>query len=205
MLQPDISLINKVLQHIGCSESHKTEQLQNSAQEALNNVFEKADFKYRYCKIADLPTKPTFLYKDVYAAIQPFLLQAALFAGTLGLACDKAIKTATKANLSQAVMLNAAANIVLEELVNQTIKTIQPQGVLFCPGYSGSDIRDNEEILNYLNAKKLIGIYTAESGIMIPEKSMCGILLDNYHFSCKGCFIQSKCKYIKLGTTCYNQ
>ena len=93
----------------------------------------------------------------------------------------------------------------LEHLADEKLNTLQPKGVLFCPGYSGSDIIDNKQILNYLDAQKLIGIYTTESGIMIPEKSLCGIVLNNYRFSCKNCFIQSKCDYIKKGTTCYNQ
>ena len=65
--------------------------------------------------------------------------------------------------------------------------------------------RTGKAYVKFLNAKKLIGIYTTESGIMIPEKSMCGIILTNYKFSCTGCFILQKCKYRKQGTTCYNQ
>lgn len=205
MLQPDISLINNTLRYIGCSDGQADEQMLLTVRKALDTVLTKADFKYRYCKIADLADTPTFLEKEAYASLRPFLNEAALFAATLGLGCDRAIQATTKTDLSQAVVINAAANVVLEHLADEKLNTLQPKGVLFCPGYSGSDIIDNKQILNYLDAQKLIGIYTTELGIMIPEKSLCGIVLNNYRFSCKNCFIQSKCDYIKKGTTCYNQ
>lgn len=205
MLRQDISLINKTLQYLGCSLQHTNESLQTAAKEALDTINLKANFKYRCCKFTDVPIVPAFVETDSYAPIRNYLPTSTFFAGTLGLDIDKLIKSATKTDLSQAVILNAAANVTLEEFVNQFITSYQSNGSLFCPGYAGTDIMDNEQILNCLNAKKLIGIYTAESGIMIPEKSMCGIILTNYKFSCTGCFILQKCKYRKQGTTCYNQ
>ena len=60
MLQPDISLINNTLRYIGCSDGQADEQMLLTVRKALDTVLTKADFKYRYCKIADLADTPTF-------------------------------------------------------------------------------------------------------------------------------------------------
>ena len=76
----------------------------------------------------------------------------------------------------------------------------------FCPGYGGSDVEDIQYILESVKAEK-IGITRTESGLMLPQKSMAGIvgLGKKTQKSCGECILKEHCAYRKEGRVCFEQ
>jgi len=72
----------------------------------------------------------------------------------------------------------------------------------FCPGYNGSSIEDIKKLYKILKADK-IGISLNSSNLMIPQKSMIGIVsVAKNKKSCDDCIIRDSCEYKKGGTKC---
>lgn len=200
MLHPDSLLKNNTLRNLGYRNGQVDDTTGKAVEATISEISSIADFRCRSCRIADLDKFPDFLQKENYDIIRSYLPTASLFVGTLGISIDRKIKSLATINLAKSVIMNAVANALLDYHIGTQLESEQS---LFCPGYSGTNFLDNQEILKILDAQKYIGIYTTESGIMLPEKSIAGLLLYHYKFTCKGCLIKSKCDYLKRKTTCY--
>lgn len=194
-------LVNFILKKINATNEHL--EIKENAEQALAQVTELGNFKCQTCKLTDLQAFPEFLEKEEYNTIRDYLPESTFFAATIGLDIDNAIRKYQKNNLAQSVLLNFAANVALDECVDTFLEKKYPNSVLFCTGRSGTNVKDNELILIILHAKELLGIYQTKGGTMIPEKSVCGLILKNYKFSCRGCLISQKCQFLKEKTTCY--
>ena len=74
----------------------------------------------------------------------------------------------------------------------------------FCPGYQGTKTSDIREIFKVLNHNS-IGVSLLESNLMVPLKTMCGIIGfgNKKNKSCGNCDIKDKCEFRKKGKTCY--
>jgi len=205
MCVPVSLLRSNALTYLGCSDSDLDEQTQEALHSALTHIAEWSAYKQIYTRLKDLPEAPAFLQQESYVGLQGKLDTALLFAATLGLGIDRRIQSLSLNRLSEAVVLNAVANAYLETRVELFIGEILPGGVLFCPGYAGTSPEGNRSVLKLLNAQKHLGIYLKDSGLMIPEKSMAGIVVAGYSFSCRACSIRSKCDHLRQGKTCYGK
>ena len=203
MCVPASLLRADALANLGYSEGDLDDKTQETLHSALDHIAEWSVYKKYYCYLKDLPATPDFLQQVSYKSIQGKLDTALLFAATLGLGIDQRIRRLSLSRLSEAVVLNAVANAYLEARTDLFIKEILPGAVLFCPGYAGTSPEDNRSVLKLLDAQKHLGIYPKDSGLMLPEKSMAGIVVANYRFSCRACSIRSKCDYLRQGKTCY--
>ena len=84
-------------------------------------------------------------------------------------------------------------------------RKIMPGGSCFV-GLRGPSPQDKPLCIEIcLMPKKHLGIYLKDSGLMMPEKSMAGIVVANYSFSCRACSIRSKCDYLRQAKTCYGK
>jgi len=109
---------------------------------------------------------------------------ALLSAFTLGIAIDKRIKELSLARPSESVALNALASSYAERVADEMLaderKKLEAEGYVtnfrFCPGYGDLPLSTNGEIANALNAQKKIGLTVMEDGLMLPRKSMIGIV-----------------------------
>ena len=205
MCVPASLLRHNALTYLGYSDSDPDEQTLVTLHSALSHIAEWSAYKQHYSYLKDLSEAPAFLQQESYRSLQGKLDTALLFAATLGLGIDRRIQSLSLNRLSEAVVLNAVANAYLETRVELFIGEILPGGVLFCPGYAGTSPQDNRSVLNLLDAKKHLGIYLKDSGLMMPEKSMAGIVVANYSFSCRACSIRSKCDYLRQAKTCYGK
>ncbi len=196
----DFSLKTKVINSLGYTQSEVPHSIDVDIDKALEHIADVANFRYRSLPYNSLARTPIFLTKKEYNSIGNKLLESFFFAATLGHGVDRAIKKFSSISLSLAVIMNTVANILLEIEVEGVTNSNQS---LFCPGYSGTELIDNKQILNILEAKKHLGIHTTNSGMMIPEKSMAGLLLKDYTFTCKGCQMIKNCDFLKNKTTCY--
>ena len=120
---------------------------------------------------------------------------------------DKRIHNLSITNMPYMVIFNSCAAAYLEYLAdNYEYENLGNDiSYRFCPGYGGTSVSDLLELKKYLKIDK-IGIQIFDSGMMLPEKSMFGIVARNKNNekSCDGCIIASNCKYRKEGKTCYS-
>ena len=109
-------------------------------------------------------------------------------------------------DMAYAVVFDATAGVWIERKADEFEKTLPypSLGFRFCPGYQGTPLEDNIKIANLVKANK-IGISFLNSGLMIPMKSMTGIVRigGDGRKSCKGCVAAEACAYRRRGTTCY--
>jgi len=109
---------------------------------------------------------------------------ALLAAFTLGIAVDKRVRELSLARPSESVALNAIASSYAERIADEMLleerKKIERDGYKtnfrFCPGYGDLPLKTNEEIAQALNAQKKIGLTVTEDGLLLPRKSIVGIV-----------------------------
>jgi len=109
---------------------------------------------------------------------------ALLAAFTLGIAVDKRIKELSLTRPSESVALNALASACAERIADEMLRVernkLEANGYKtnfrFCPGYGDLPMRTNGEIALALNAQKKIGLTVTEDGLLLPRKSIVGIV-----------------------------
>ena len=107
-----------------------------------------------------------------------------LNAFTLGLPIDKKIKELSLSRPSEAVALNAVASIYAERIADEMLlaerHSVESEGYTtnfrFCPGYGDLPLTANIDIARALNAQKKIGLSVTDEGLMLPRKSIVGIV-----------------------------
>lgn len=194
----------EILKYLGHKATNAVDEYTNSLiDKALVEVEQQSNFKYIYEKF----DKPLPFMKDVsgyndYLQDSPFLLCAT----TLGVQIDRYIQRLQLKDMAYATVFDAAASIFLETKADEFEKNLEfrNRGFRFCPGYSGTSFVDNQEIARILKAE-MIGITFLESGLMVPLKSMVGIIKigNNVKKSCDGCAANGNCHFRKNGTYCY--
>lgn len=105
-----------------------------------------------------------------------------LLCGTLGSEFDSwqrrlAALSAADAYFSQRIGLEAIEK-VMDELEASLKEQLQPDEKLKprrSPGYPGIPLSANREILDRLDAAKLLGVTLTESGLLVPSKSVTAI------------------------------
>ena len=197
-------LKSEILKYLGHKDANFVDEYTNSLiDKALTEVEQQANFKYIYEKF----NEPLHFMKDVsgyqnYLGDSPFLLCAT----TLGVQIDRYLQRLELKDMAYATVFDAAASVFLETKADEFERNFEfgNLGFRFCPGYSGTSFTDNQEIAKILNAEK-IGITFLESGLMVPLKSMVGIIKigKNVKKSCDGCAAKDDCGFRKNGTYCY--
>ncbi|MCQ2309820.1 MAG: hypothetical protein MJZ78_07585 [Bacteroidales bacterium] len=197
-------LKSEILKYLGHKDANSVDEYTNSLiDRALLEVEQQSKFKYIYEKFDE----PLPFMKDVsgyqnYLGDSSFLLCAT----TLGVQIDRYLQRLELKDMAYATVFDATASVFLEAKADEFEKNLEfgNLGFRFCPGYSGTSFIDNQEIAKILNAEK-IGITFLESGMMIPLKSMVGIIKigENARKSCDGCAAKCDCGFRKNGTYCY--
>lgn len=131
-----------------------------------------------------------------------------LCATTLGIGIDSRLKRLQVSDMSYAVVFDAVASAYLETEADAFEASLPypVRGFRFCPGYGGTPLTDNREIATLLHADEL-GITFLDSGLMVPAKSMTGIVKigSTARKSCDGCAARGECAFRQKGTTCYRR
>lgn len=172
---------------------------------ALREVEELAEFQYVYASY-DEPQefmKANSAYMEYLHGSDGYLLCAT----TIGIAVDRRLKRLQMEDMAYAVVFDATAGVWIERKADEFERNLPYPllGFRFCPGYQGTPLEDNLRIADLVKAHK-IGISFLDSGLMIPMKSMTGIVRigGEGRKSCKGCVAAGACAYRARGTTCYN-
>lgn len=136
----------------------------------------------------------------------------ATMAVTLGVEVEKKIRYYGKIDLTRGVILDSCATALVEEVcdyVEDKIKNLALAGGLnitsrFSPGYGDLPINTQSQILNSLNASRLIGLNVSDSSILLPRKSVTafiGLTKDDMikKRKCATCNLYGKCTFSREG------
>lgn len=196
------NLITNIYSYLGFKGIEKSDELENIIKESLDEVIKLTRFKALYQEFDYLID---CLNKEPYKSFLNGTSGYYLTCYTLGVDVEKKIKLLSKSNLTKMVIMDACASAYLEYLSDDFDKNLNENLTYrFCPGYQGSSISDLKEIADLLNIKK-IGIDLLESNIMVPQKSMIGIIGigKSIKKECGNCMLKGKCEFIKEGKRCY--
>ncbi|MDR2559773.1 MAG: hypothetical protein LBC86_09585 [Oscillospiraceae bacterium] len=103
-----------------------------------------------------------------------------ILAATLGLQVDELIRQTEAADMAGAVVLDALASAAIEQLCDNAEEEIKKKykqiTARFSPGYGDFPLEVQSALLGILNARKKIGLYVNESGLLIPRKSVTAVV-----------------------------
>ena len=170
--------------------------------------------------------KPAFLYKEISLENSEFVLgnsikkhldkctMGVIFCSTLGIATDNLIRRLQIENMAKAVIIDAMASVLIEEVCDNAEKEILSKypnfysTTRFSPGYGDYPIFLQKNFLSLLDAPKKIGLCTNDSYFLTPSKSVTAIIglskeyLNTSSKQCNNCNLYKNCKYRKEGTFC---
>lgn len=126
--------------------------------------------------------------------------QAYLFAATLGVGCDNAVRKYSVKSMAEAAAAQAACTALIESYCDDICRMIasQEKGKYlrprFSPGYGDFPLQYQKSLLPRLEADKRAGITLTDALIMTPSKSVTAVI---------GISADSECSAEKC-TTCSN-
>lgn len=147
-----------------------------------------------------------FLNEEPYLSFLDGCKEYYITCYTLGVEAEKRIKQLRFTDLTKMVIMDACASSYLEYLSDEFDKTLGDNNTYrFCPGYQGSKASDLKYIFNIMDISK-IGIELLESNIMVPQKSMVGIIGIGKQAkkTCGKCILREKCEFLKEKKRCYD-
>ena len=136
--------------------------------------------------------------------------QIALLAVTLGAGVDRLIRTAQVRDMAEAVILDAGASIMIEQMADLLQREIMAefQTMRYSPGYGDFPLEMQKQLLKALDGPRKIGLTSNESHILIPRKSITAIVgiadhpVKGYLATCEECSIREGCRLRAEGKTC---
>lgn len=141
--------------------------------------------------------------------------KAIVLCATLSSGIDRLIRLSQKADIAQALAVDALSSTAIEQLCEKIGKKLEKEfpdyhitwryGV----GYGDFPIEQQSDILTLLDAPKKIGVNVTASHMLTPGKSVTVVMgmskkeTDTPKKSCKNCKLQGKCRFREEGTYCY--
>lgn len=104
--------------------------------------------------------------------------EAALFAATSGLDVDRLIMKHMRTEKSKALVIDAIASAGIEafcDMVNEQLKAGREASSRYSPGYGDLSLEAQPAILDFLDARRKLGITLNERLFMTPKKSVTAI------------------------------
>lgn len=187
---PDVMVENDILRRI---------------EHAVQEVEELSGFHYLYAHFTE--PMPFMLANPAYMEHLSGADGYLLCATTLGAQVDRHLKRLQLTDMTNALVFDAAASAYLEQRADEFERELpyEHMGFRFCPGYGGTSLEDSREIALRLRAER-IGITFLDSGLMVPLKSMVGIVKiggSENRKSCADCVARQGCTFRAHGTKCY--
>lgn len=133
-----------------------------------------------------------------------------IIACTLGLQLDQQLRYYSKINLTKMTVMDALASSYIEIKCDEyeAKQNFGKRTFRFCPGYGNVPLELNKNLANALNCSKHIGLTVQESNLLLPQKSMIGLIglgdekLTKHCFSCVN---KENYMYRKRGQRCYKK
>ncbi len=139
-----------------------------------------------------------------------------LLACTLGAGVDAAQRAANAADMAYAVVLDALASALAEQIADAAQQALRRQargeGLFltgrFSPGYGDYPIALQNELLRLVDAPRKIGLCATPTHLLTPRKSITAVLglaghpVTGSRAGCAHCALRGNCAYQKEGKTC---
>lgn len=188
---------DRVLTFLEHKNSKIPENLEFMIKEVVNETLEAA--KIKFCH----------LITDQNVVSDNQIEKTVFFALTLGTSIDRKIWYYEKTYMTKALIADAAANVMIENALEQLEKYLQSVyktdtsyvSNIMCPGNQGTPLEWNKQIVDLLDAQKRIGIHVNEHYGLLPQKSVVGFFYVTNHplcqksVKCENCMVN--CKYRK--------
>lgn len=127
---------------------------------------------------------------------------------TLGMGIDRHCTFLSKIDMAKLVVFDAVASSYLEELCDRYEETLDlgVRTFRYCPGYGTVPLELNRTLCRALQMDKHIGLTVQPSCLLLPQKSMIGLIglgENRKKKSCEGCPKLGDCPFRKKEQRCY--
>lgn len=223
MYELDISY-EEVGRYLGIKEGQLEEETRLEIEDAVIHLKSYVDYKVEY-KVFEILREKEYIglkgtnLKLEGQAIRKLLEdseQCILLAVTLGQRVDTLLRTLQVTNLSQAVIMDFCASSMVEHLCNQANDELKELWLgkklyltdRFSPGYGDLPLDVQKPLCEVLDTSRKMGLHVTGSGIMIPRKSITGMIGISKNKQkmkikgCKYCDFYKECTYRKGGNIC---
>ena len=197
----------KYLGYLDNQVDSNTEILLNECLKELEQVTPK--FMYQRYPLTIKELNLTINYPDLIDLFDS-CDRIVIIACTLGLQLDQQLRYYSKINLTKMTVMDALASSYIEIKCDEyeAKQNFGKRTFRFCPGYGNVPLELNKNLANALNCSKHIGLTVQESNLLLPQKSMIGLIglgdekLTKHCFSCVN---KENCMYRKRGQRCYKK
>ena len=167
-------LKKKAYVYTGCRADRPDEKIYSMCDRAIEELDKIAQFQYQYVRFDAIIDE---LDKEPYRKFLQGAPWYYLAAMTLGETVDRRVHQLSVTDMAYMVVFNAVAAAYLECMADEFEEKNLSGGPFFrfCPGYGGSSVTDLFLLKKYLPVEK-IHIQVMDSGMLLPEKSMIGIV-----------------------------
>lgn len=219
-----IEFLNKseALRYLGYGNNKPDETVSNMLDECEKKIINIAkpaftykifDIEYVDGKINVKNTNLSLEGKDIQEHLEG-CKKVVLMCATAGGEVDKLLRIAQVRKMSDAVILDALASVLVEKVCDEAEKVIRKELLeyyftwRYSPGYGDLDIGIQDKFLDVLNAQRSVGVSVTKSNILTPTKSVTAIIglskepLKTKTRGCISCNMNERCKFRAGGTHC---
>lgn len=204
----------QALKYLGYMTQTITPEMEAMMEECAKEVEKYAEFKavYETFTLAHQPLSiPAIDLNLDYPALNHLLencSQCILIACTLGAGLERRIRYYGKFDQARMIVMDAFSSVYVEAQCDAFEKNLNlnQRTYRFCPGYEQTPLSINRKIAKVLEIHKKIGVELSDSDLMIPQKSMIGIIGigDSGHKkTCRDCMLKENCDFKRRNTRCY--
>lgn len=209
-----LKIKENALKYLGYHQQIIDEKLNCLIDECIEEIDQMSSFKatYRKFPLSFHPLRIDELnlnldYPDLNQLFKN-CHEIVLISCTLGIQIDRKEHYYSHIDMTKATVLDAVASSYLETKCDEyeNEQFIGKRTYRFCPGYGNVPIELNKELARIMESYKKIGLTVQKSNILLPQKSMIGLigLGDNQRKkTCLNCFHIKDCNFRKRGQTCY--
>lgn len=201
------------LKYLGYPDDQCDELTSKLIDECLNEL-ETIQPKFMY-KIYSLDHQPLKIKELDIQIDYPELIdlfdscnRVAIVACTLGIQIDKLLRYYSLIDMTKMTVFDAVASSYLEAKCDEfeNNQNFGKHTFRFCPGYGNVPLSLNKKLAQALACDKHIGVTIQENNLLIPQKSMIGLVgigNEKQTRHCFACINLNNCVYRKRGQRCY--
>ena len=148
---------------------------------------------------------------------------AAVIAVTLGMGSERALRRCSHTHPADAAILDAGLSAMAEAAIGAVDTALRGEAAAcglsanhrFSCGYGDCPLDAQQDLLDALDARRVLGITLTPSNLMLPSKSITAVFglfsgangpvpASDAIRSCRGCRVADGCAFRARGTTCWS-
>lgn len=201
------------LRYLGYRGNKPTEEIEGLISECEELVEAAAQPRYTQ-KIYDIADCPVDISSDRIKRHLAGCSRVLLFAATLGSDIDMLIRKLSVVDMTRAMICDACAGAYIERYSDEACEILEREQSpcsmtwRYSPGYEGFDISEQKKLIEALDTVRVLGLSANESFMLIPQKSITGIIgissnkIEKNRGGCGFCNMKDSCIFRKEGSHC---